>query len=306
MKFLTFLMKKISIYIAIGGVLLGIILIKIIGKEDSIPPPIALPATNPFQNSIAASGIVESLDRNISVGTPVSGVIKNLYVKVGDKVAKDALLFQIDDRDLQANLLVQKANLEVSKANLKRLEDQLERLKSVHDSRAVTADDVKTRQNDVAIALAQYKAAESQIKQSEILIERLNVRAPKEGTILQVNTRNGEYEPLNDTTPPILLGDLSRLQVRVDIDEQSASHFSNNLNAFAYPKNNTTLKIPLEFNRVEPYVIPKISFTGSSDERVDTRVLQVIYTFEEPKDFRVYVGQQMDVFIEIEADMEPK
>ena len=306
MKFLTFLMRKISIYIAIAGIILGIMLIKMIGKETPIPAPIALPAINPFQNSIAASGIVEALDRNISVGTPVAGIIKSLDVKVGDKVVKDALLFQIDDRDLQANILVQKANVEVAKANLKRLEDQLERLKSVHDPRAVTADDVKTRQNDVAIALAQYEAAESQVKQSELLVERLNVKAPKDGTILQVNIREGEYEPLNDTTPPILLGDLSRLQIRADIDEQSASRFHSNLNAFAYPKNNTTLKIPLHFNRVEPYVIPKTSFTGSSDERVDTRVLQVIYTFEEPKDFRVYVGQQMDVFIEIETDVVSK
>jgi HlyD family secretion protein len=44
-------------------------------------------------------------------------------------------------------------------------------------------------------------------------------------------------------------------------------------------------------------VIPKKSLTGDSTERVDTRVLQVLYTFD-PGDKPIYLGQQMDVFIE--------
>jgi hypothetical protein len=53
----------------------------------------------------------------------------------------------------------------------------------------------------------------------------------------------------------------------------------------------------LTFCRVEPYVIPKKSLTGDSTERVDTRVLQVLYTFD-PGEKPIYLGQQMDVFIE--------
>ncbi len=49
--------------------------------------------------------------------------------------------------------------------------------------------------------------------------------------------------------------------------------------------------------RFEPYVVPKRSLTGESTERVDTRVLQAIYSFDRG-DLTIYVGQQMDVFIE--------
>ena len=59
----------------------------------------------------------------------------------------------------------------------------------------------------------------------------------------------------------------------------------------------TNISVPLEFVRVEPFVVPKKSLTGDSTERVDTRVLQVIYRFPRGK-IPVYVGQQMDVFIE--------
>jgi hypothetical protein len=44
-------------------------------------------------------------------------------------------------------------------------------------------------------------------------------------------------------------------------------------------------------------MVPRLSLTGDSTQRVDTRVLQVIYSFDQGA-LPVYVGQQMDVFIE--------
>src|SRR5206468_780282 len=67
--------------------------------------------------------------------------------------------------------------------------------------------------------------------------------------------------------------------------------------AKAFLRGNRDLSTDLKFVRVEPYVVPKRSLTGESTERVDTRVLQAIYSFK-PESLPVYVGQQMDVFIE--------
>ncbi|MFM2095452.1 MAG: hypothetical protein RIS70_2576, partial [Planctomycetota bacterium] len=53
----------------------------------------------------------------------------------------------------------------------------------------------------------------------------------------------------------------------------------------------------LEFVRIEPYVVPKKSLTGLNTERVDTRVLQVIYHLQTERE-PFFVGQQLDVFIE--------
>ena len=61
-------------------------------------------------------------------------------------------------------------------------------------------------------------------------------------------------------------------------------------------RGNGSIRIPLEFVRFEPYVIPKKSLTGDSTERVDTRVLQVIYRVKD-QNASLYVGQQMDVYI---------
>ncbi len=54
---------------------------------------------------------------------------------------------------------------------------------------------------------------------------------------------------------------------------------------------------PLQYVRTEPYIVPKRSLTGDTTERVDTRVLQLLYGFDR-NELPVYVGQQMDVFIE--------
>lgn len=56
-------------------------------------------------------------------------------------------------------------------------------------------------------------------------------------------------------------------------------------------------KVVLRFLRIEPRVVPKVSLTGSATERIDTRVLFVVYQVE--GDFSgMYSGQKLDVFIE--------
>ena len=46
-------------------------------------------------------------------------------------------------------------------------------------------------------------------------------------------------------------------------------------------------------------MIPKKAFTGDNTERIDTRVLQVLYEIA-AEQTNIYVGQQVDVSIECE------
>jgi HlyD family secretion protein len=62
-------------------------------------------------------------------------------------------------------------------------------------------------------------------------------------------------------------------------------------------KGNPQIRFPLTYVKTEPYVVPKKSLTGANTERVDTRVLQMIYAFH-PANKPVYVGQQVEVFID--------
>jgi HlyD family secretion protein len=154
---------------------------------------------------------------------------------------------------------------------------------------------------DIKVARAEVLLAESQYKRVQTDIERLTVRAPIAGEILQSNIRVGEYAQVGSLAKPLmLLGNLSPLHVRVDIGEHDAWRFRPGASAIGNPRGHTNLRFPLQFVRTEPYVVPKKSLTGDSTERVDTRVLQVIYRFNGGKG-PVYAGQQMDVFIETPA-----
>lgn len=292
------LFRSFSFYLALIGLIIGALFVWKIMAPGPVSVPLVQPAANPYDKAVAASGIIEAQDRNISIGSPVSGLVEDILVDVGQRVTKGEVLFIIDRRDLKALLEVQIANIKVSEANLERLNDQLKRLESVKDLRAVSKDEVKTKQNDVHVAEAQLAASKYTAEETQVLIDRLSVEAPREGIILQNNIRIGEYLSINSSTPAMVLGNLDLLQIRADIDEQNAASFNPKSKAVAFPRNNTELAIPLKFSYIEPYVIPKKSLTGSSQERVDTRVLQVIYTFERPKDFPIYVGQQVDVFID--------
>ncbi|MCS7168429.1 MAG: efflux RND transporter periplasmic adaptor subunit [Gemmatales bacterium] len=152
---------------------------------------------------------------------------------------------------------------------------------------------------DIAIARAQVEQARAQVRVLETEIERALLRAPREGVILQRNVRPGEYMAVSfpGAPPAFVLGDLSDLWVRVDIDEYDIPRFRPGASGKAYVRGYPRHEYRLRFVRVEPHVVPKKSLTGENTERVDTRVLQVIYAIENPEP-TLYVGQQLDVFIE--------
>jgi len=300
--------------LAAGGVLC-IVLISRLQAERQIPPsgdPPNPPAAKPFAQSVSATGILEALSENVAVGVPVPGVVTKVAVKVNDGIQAGDLLFTLDDRDLRAQqinlggkLNVAKARITVAEAQLAKLESQLARLSSVNDPRAVSQDDLDNRKQDVAVARAQLEsaradvaAAESELKANSMLIERLSIRSPRAGTVIQVNIREGEYAATSPKSPAMIVGETQRLQVRADVDEQNATRIRLGQKGRASLKGDPKVIFPLEYVRVEPYVIPKVSLTGAGTERVDTRVLQVIFSLDRPDGTPLYVGQQVDVFIE--------
>jgi HlyD family secretion protein len=152
---------------------------------------------------------------------------------------------------------------------------------------------------DKEIAQAAVGAAKAQAEQMETDIRRALVTAPVDGVVLQVNVHPGEYVGTPPSQALIVLGAIDRfVQVRVDVDEHDIPRFKNGAPARASLRGTPEISYTLEFVRVEPYVVPKKSLTGDNTERVDTRVLQVIYALD-VKDKPIYVGQQMDVFIDV-------
>ena len=272
------------------------------GSKPVVPAPaVAEPPRPPFANKISGSGIVEASGRNISVGTHVSGIVAQVYVRVGQTVKAGDPLFSLDDRKQRADLAVREAAVLEAEAYLRDLQAQLQIAVNVKDPRAISIDDLNKRRFAVQSADARVASARTEVGAAQVEIDRLTVRASVNGEILQLNIRPGEFASSGVTPQPlILLGNMDRLHVRVDIDENDAWRFRKEAPAIAYVRGNAQFKTDLRFEYVERYVVPKRSLTGESTERVDTRVMQVVYSFE-PRTLPIHPGQLMDVYIDDRA-----
>jgi HlyD family secretion protein len=284
--------------LAILGVAAAVAAIFVDNREQPAEGPVTAPPSPPYESYVVGAGLVEASTGNIEIGSPVAGVVTDLRVHVGDFVDAGAPLFQVDDRDLQAQLITARANVAAAKAALQQPRHRLSYSVDLasKDASSVSAQTVTDLRDMVAIAEANLSLAEAQLTQLNLEIDRYTVRAPTAGRVLQLNLRVGEYVD-GSAIPRVLFGDDRRLYVRVDIDENDAWRIQAGANATAFVRGNGALRIPLTFEYVEPHVIPKTSLTGRSTERSDTRVLQVLYSFTR-SELSIYVGQQLDVFIE--------
>jgi RND family efflux transporter MFP subunit len=274
----------------------------IIGNASPPAAPAPLPsAQSPFENYVAGTGLIEASTGNIAIGTPVSGIVDAIYAKWGEWVSIGQPLFKLEARDLSAQLEVANARVEEAEANLAKSKYLLKVGEGLTSGSSISAVELANRRFDVGTFEAALAVAKAQVDQMETDIERRVIRAPVDGRVLQINTHLGEFAQSGMVSPPLMLfGDDDRLYIRVDIDETDAWRVQPTAPALAYVPGNPELKTPLRFERIERYVVPKTSLTGASTERTDTRVLQVIYSFDHGA-LPVYIGQRMNVFIQAPA-----
>jgi multidrug resistance efflux pump len=316
-------------------------------EEGLIAMPPSAPVESPFEQTLAATGLVEASTSNIAVASSLPGIVLHVFVRPGQHVAADEPLFALDDRSLKAERRVRETRLETARAERDRLEHlprpeelpssaarirearSMLRERSLHHEQGkelfkknlIGPDELEQRQamkeaaqeqlaraeaedrllragasdTDKAIARARIAEAEAMVEQMQTELNRLTVRAPVSGTILQVNVRAGESVGMRPE-PPVILGETQPLHVRVDLDEQQIARFRPDAPATAVRRGAPQPVFTLHFVRVEPLVVIKRALTGDISERMDSRVLQVIYELT-PSMNQPYVGQQMDVFI---------
>lgn len=317
--------KNLLAVLALLGVAAAVVIVNEGNRAPAAGKPIFQPAEAPFSSYIFGPGIVEASTQDIAVGTPVSGLVTDIYVTWGEQVKRGAPLFKIDTRDLEAQLpparakvgegeaelLSATANVDQAKQALAKAENHLKIGESLGPE-VLSAEDLTNRKLDVAMQRAQVASAEGQVRtmkaqivsaeaqvqQIEDEIRMRTVRAPVAGSILQMKIRLGEFAQSGVlATPLMVLGNATTLHVRVDIDQSDAWRFQAHAPAVAYVRGNAELKTPLTYVRTDPDVVPQALLTGDATQRTDTRVLQVVYRFD-PASLHAYVGQLMDVFIQ--------
>jgi multidrug efflux pump subunit AcrA (membrane-fusion protein) len=277
--------------------------------EPAIPPPGA-PA-DAAAGVIGAVGLVESAGQEIAIGAHRSGVVVRVDAVAGAAVGAGAPLFVQDEREARAAVAMRAADLaraeaEVAQAEawLADLEDQRARAERLTVGTSISEDTLARRRFAVRTARAELDVARHAVASARaasaaatVDLELLTVTAPVDGTVLQVNVRAGEHAAAGAlATPLVVVGRTEPLHVRVDVDEVDVPRLRPGARAWASVRGDGARRAELRFVRVEPYVVPKRSLTNAGTERVDTRVLRVVYGLD-PAELDAFPGQQVDVFI---------
>jgi multidrug resistance efflux pump len=250
-------------------------------------------------------------------------LLAELHWREASLEAEQATLTKLENQPRPEEIPVSQALVSEAEANVADQEDQLMRARELAHGKIISAQELVTREQAYRMArsrLAKVKAefdmlkagawnydklvaraaadqAAAQVHQVETEVERLSVKALVDGQVLQVNVRPGEFVGAPASQALIVLGNVDQLHVRVDIDEHDIPRFQPGSAAKATLRGDPQEAYTLHFVRIEPYVVPKKSLTGDNTERVDTRVLQVIYSID-TRGRRLFVGQQLDVFID--------
>lgn len=282
----------------------------------------------------------------VAAGTPLlkldqRSAAANVAVASADLAAQQAKMQELlaQTKIQQAKFEAALSSAEQAKVTLINAKRELDRATSLKGTFALSEEELDNRNLTFEVAKAKATEAEAIVAESKANLELLTgsahpatievqkaailqaqanldkaqtelalrtIVAPKDGTILGVRIRVGEFVPAAVlSTPFITMGVIDPLHLRVEIDESEIPRFQPGAPAYASVRGKPEGKVPVQFVRQEPIVAPKRTLTGTVSERVDTRVLQIIYSAD-PAQLKASVGQQVDVYIEANAPIDPK
>lgn len=157
---------------------------------------------------------------------------------------------------------------------------------------------------DLAVAESKLAGLKAEVEALRLLRDRMTVRSPRAGRVLRRQVEAGEYASTEGTRPSFIIADLDHLNLRAQVDEEDiaiiarAAAGGTPVKALARTRGAVVADLPLEFVRIEPFARPKSDLMGTNAERVDTRVIDVVFRITTLPTPPVYPGQAVDVFID--------
>jgi len=159
-------------------------------------------------------------EKELMVVSQTQGEVEKVGIKVGDPVRKDQELVKVDDDILQANLLVAEANYEKAQKDLQRFEKMIEQ-------DGITQDQLEKMRLNLKNAEANYKSLLKRIEQTSI-------KAPFDGYINQLFTKEGAM--LGPGAPVFEIVNINRFKVSLNVTEDEILGIQEGMKALIVPK----------------------------------------------------------------------
>lgn len=162
------------------------------------------------------------------------------------------------------------------------------------------------REEDRVLADAEVALAESRVSQARERLEQTVLKAPCEGTVLEILKHPGESNVTATQEPVLLFADLSRLRVRAEVDELHVHDLKVGQKAKISGPNLGGESVFGRLVKLKQIMGPKTLFVRDSGERKDVDVLEV--WIEIPEGVSLPVGLRVDITIlrEQVEELEPE
>jgi len=157
------------------------------------------------------------------------------------------------------------------------------------------AADAGSRAEDIAFARARLLAAQARAAQAKATLERLTIRAPSDGEVLQLKLREGELYSFQGSEPLVVMGDTRTLRVRMDVDERDIARVREGAEAFVVADAFGATKFPGRVVEIGRRFGRKNIRTDDPVERNDTKILEVVIELQTHA--QLVPGQRVKSFI---------
>jgi HlyD family secretion protein len=189
--------------------------------QDVVEPPVSRPVRREPEPLVKATGIIKPrVGAEVRVGSRISGVVKRLYVRIGDRVSKGQLLAELDDRDLIARRDEAAAAVQQAEVNLSYAATDLQRKRQLSADGVVARIDLDLAERAAAVGEKQLNATRASLAYATTQLEYARIVAPIAGVVASVSTQEGETVAASFASPTfVTLVDLNRLEVWAYVDE---------------------------------------------------------------------------------------
>ena len=183
---------------------------------------------------VEASGTINPVN-TVSVGSTVSGLIKEIYVDFNSEVKKGQLMAQIDPANFEATVQQNQAQIANAQANLAKLQatteydrKMYERYKNLYAKNFVPRSDLDQMESTYKSDLAQINAARAQIAQYQASLKTAmtnlgytKIIAPVDGTVISREIDLGQPVAASFQAPELftIAQDLTKMQIEVNVSE---------------------------------------------------------------------------------------
>ena len=232
---------------------------------------------------ISGQGIVEGADREVKVGSRVGGLVQKIRVKEGDRVASGAPLVELASDAERAAVAAARADLDAATARLSISSLTARRSEQLEREGAISRDERDRSASTASIDRAGVDQARSRLSEAQAKVSQLSIKAPSAGTILKLSVREGEFYSPDGGASLVTLGNLSKVRVRLDIDERFiGSVFVGQPGYVVVEAYNQ--KFPGKVVEIAQRMGRKNQRTDDPTERIDTKIREVVLELDDARE----------------------